>query len=338
MFKIGKKLKETVALDIGSHSIKVVSVLKKPDKALLTAYNIKKIQPSDNRSLKTGKSIKEALSEIDLHPAEVNLSVSGANVIVRFITFPKMSKEQMENAMVFEAERYIPFSVNEVILDFAILDAAESGQVNVILAAAKRDFVQAQTELIEKLGMAVNVIDINVFSIFNAFTAFKQPAQDKGTAFFDFGFSQTSVVISVGGIPRFMRLIQIGGKDISAAIAEDLGIPFEEAEDLKVKNDPASRERITLVTAGVLDELIKEIQLSLGYFENKSGKAVGEVYCSGGVTSQEGVLGYFKEKIGIEFKTWDPIGGLDVAEHLSKEAIAPVAAQLAVGIGLTLRD
>jgi len=337
MFKIGKKTKETIGLDIGNFAIKVTALMPRSDKPLLTAYNVKNIPLYDSKPAKVGKLIKEALDEIDLSPNEVNLSISGSNVIVRFIDLPKMSKEQLENAMIFEAERYIPFSVNEVILDFLILDAPESGQMNVLLAAAKRDFVQSRIELLQKLGININILDISAFAGFNAFRSCNSLVEETGTAFLDLGHSQTNLLVTGGDIPRFMRVIQIGGKDITTALSEDLGVTLQEAEELKMGGARQDDEKVQQSTYAVLDELIKEIKLSFGYFENKYNGSIGNVYCSGGMIYQHGILEYLKQKMGTEFRTWNPIGGVEISDSLSREAIEPVSGQLAVSIGLGLR-
>ncbi|HNX91148.1 MAG TPA: type IV pilus assembly protein PilM, partial [Candidatus Omnitrophota bacterium] len=293
------------------------------------------------KAVKIGKVIKETLEEVDIKPSQVNLSISGANVIVRFITMPVMSKEHLENAMVFEAEKYIPFNVNEVIMDFHILGSPEKGQMNVLLAAAKKDYVQSQIELMEKLGIGINVIDVNAFAVFNAYAAFNPISDEKGTAFVDFGYTQTNVLVTTGVIPRFMRLIQIGGKDIYAALAEDARISADEAEkkifELFGKeggNDVVSYPALT----SVMDELSKEIQLSYGYFENKQAKPVGNTYYSGGMAYQPGVVSYCEKKLGIQMTSWNPMKSFVLAESLSKEAVDTIGSQFAVPVGLALRD
>jgi len=335
IFNLGKKTRETVGLDIGNYSIKVVSILKDTSGRILTAYNIKNI-PIGTKPGEAGKLVQEALGEVDIRSKEVNLSVSGSSVIVRFISLPKMSKEQLENAMIFEAEKYMPFSVNEVIMDFSILDDAAGGQMNVLLAAAKKDFIQSRIELLERLGLEISAIDVNAFALFNAFSVSNTFSGDKGTVFLDLGYSQTNILIVTKGVPRFMRLIQIGGKDIIDMLAEEAGITADKAEEQKLSD--TSAEKVQNCTTRVMDELVKEIKLSLDYFENKYNMAVGEIYCSGGLVYQKGLIEYLQEKLGNQLMIWDPLKGLDVAENLSRESIAPVASRLTACIGLALRD
>ncbi|MCK4852392.1 MAG: type IV pilus assembly protein PilM [Candidatus Omnitrophica bacterium] len=335
--KLPSVRQETVGIDIGSYSIKVASVVRDEDKHILSAYNVKRIPTDGAAPGKTEKLVRDALREVDIRPAEVNFSVSGSNVIVRFISLPKMPREQMENAMTFEAERYIPFSVNEVIMDSLILDNSGAGQMNVLLAAAKRDIVHPRIEMLGKLGLGVNIIDISIFAVFNAFLSFNTLADDKGTVFFDLGHSQTDVLISTGSIPRFMRLIQIGGKDVTAAISEDMGVSMEEAEELKLKGDEESGKKTVQSTFAVLDELVKEMQLSFGYFENRYNKGIGDIYCSGGMVYQAGVVEYLQEKLGAQLKVWNPVAGMEVSESLSREAVEAAASRLTASIGLAFR-
>ncbi|RKY42965.1 MAG: hypothetical protein DRP85_01165 [Candidatus Makaraimicrobium thalassicum] len=338
MKRFSRKNEESVGLDIGSYSIKAVSLKKAPEGNMLTAYNIRNIPP-DQKAAETGPLIKEALDEIDLHPETVNLSISGPDVIVRFINLPKMTKEQLGNALTFEAERYIPFDVSEVVLDFLILgDATEAGQMRVLLAAVKRGPVEARVKMIEDLGMTVNILDTDPFAVFNVFTASNPLPDGKGSAFLDLGHSQTDVLISIGKLPCFMREIQIGGKDVSSAICHSLSVSPEKAEEYKMRAGDEEKEAVAQATGSVLNDLIKEIQLSFGYFENRYNSGVSGIYCSGGMSYQEGVVDYLSEKLGIQVKKWNPAENIKISENLAKEDIDSVAAQLAVSIGLALRD
>ncbi|MGB3081711.1 MAG: type IV pilus assembly protein PilM [Candidatus Omnitrophota bacterium] len=337
MIKFGQKFKESVGLDIGTYSIKVISIKKEKESNILTGYNIKNVPP-DAKSTDTERLVQEAFDEIDLHPDEVNLAISGPSVIVRFVDMPRMNKDQLESALGYEAEKYIPFNINEVVIDFLILgDAEEAGQMRVLIAAAKRDLVESRVNLLDKMGIDVGVMDIVSFAIFNAFLA-SGPVEEKGNAFFDFGHSESNVLISIGSQPCFMRQIQIGGKDIAKAISKDMGVPLEKAEELKVNADEVSRERVRQSSFTILEEIMREMQLSFGYFENRYNTSVSNLYCSGGMLFQEGVMEYFETKSGLKVERWNPAKGLSVAENLSLEVIDSVSPQLAVSIGLALRD
>ncbi|MDD5634617.1 MAG: type IV pilus assembly protein PilM [Candidatus Omnitrophica bacterium] len=341
MLNSRKKDNGTVGLDIGKYSIKVVSLLKESNKKTLTAYNVKKV-PAGKSIQEQEALIKEALSEIDLHPRDVNLSISGLDVIVRFINFPKMTREQLDNALVFEAEKHIPFNVNDVILDSIILgDLPDTGQMRVLLAAAKKEMVNSKVKLIESLNMSVNVMDIDIFAVFNAFTAGNKLQPDKANAFLDIGHTQTDLLIAIGENPYFMRQIQIGGKDITSAIAKQLAVPVEKAEEYKHGIGLDKKEVIEAVDssiAKVFDDMVKEIHLSFNYFESNCNLEVDEIFCSGGAISQPRAMEYFSKQLGTPVKKWNPIDEIGIAETLSKTDIDSVASSLAVSVGLALRD
>jgi len=338
MIKFNNRTEETVGLDIGTYSIKVISLLKEAGENVLTAYNIKKISP-DNKKIKAEEVIRETFDEIDIHPETVNLSISGPDVIVRFINLPKMNKDQLTSALSYEAEKYIPFNIDEVVLDSIILgDAPEAGQMRVLLAAAKRDHIEEKVKLLDKLGLSVNLIDADPFAIFNAFTEFNVPEKEEASAFLDLGHSYFDVLVSVGKDPCFMRQIQIGGKDFTKEVYGHLGLEPKEIELLKIPNkEQTEEEKMKTPATAVLDDLIKELQLSFGYFENRYNKSIANIYCSGGLSSQQKVVDYLGEKLGISMKKWNPAESIKLSENILREDLSTVSSQLAVSLGLALR-
>ncbi len=337
MVKIGSASEKSVGLDIGSYSIKAVSLEKSSDGKTLSAFSIKNIPP-DAKSYETQRFIEEALKEIGFHPEEINLSISGPDVIVRFIDLPKMTKEQLANALAFEAEKYIPFSIKEVVLDSIILgDAEEAGRMKVLLAAAKREPIAHLVKMFEGMDIIVNIMDIASFAMFNVFLESNTFAEDKGNVLLDLGHSETDILISIGEMPCFMRQVQIGGKDVIKAICRNMSIPIEKANEYILGHEGGNKEAVKQAAASILDDLIKEVQLSFGYFENRYNKGISDIYCSGGMVRQEGVLDHLGERLATEVKKWDPLKGLKISENISAEKIKPVSCQLAVGIGLALR-
>jgi type IV pilus assembly protein PilM len=223
-------------------------------------------------------------------------------------------------------------------MDSIILgEGKEPGQMSVLIAAAKRELIESRVNLLDKLGIAVNVMDIDSFAVFNAFISSNPAEESKGNAFLDFGHSESTVLISIGNKPCFMRQIQIGGRDIARAISKDMGIPVEKAEELKLNPDPVSMPKIQQASFTVLEEIMKEMQLSFGYFENRYDTPVSNVYCSGGMIFQEGVMEYFTTKTELNVVEWNPVKGISLVDTLSREDIEKIGPILAVSIGLSLR-
>jgi len=338
MIKFANKKEESIGLDIGEYSIKVVSMEKEAGENTLTSYNIKKLPPG-TKDANLGQLIKDAFDEIDLEPESVNLSISGPDVVVRFVDLPKMSKDQLESALVFEAEKYIPFNVNEVVLDSIIMgDAPEPGHMRVLLAAAKKDKIGELIKTVEKLGVQIRVVDIDSFAMFNAFSASRGLPEDEATAFVDFGHGLTNVLVSIGDTPYFIRQVQIGGGDVTAAICRNLSVSAEKAEEYVRGIEEDKDDAVKHITISILEDIVKEMQLSFSYFENRYNREIKNVFCSGGLVYQDGVVSYLSERLGVEVKKWSPIEGLKISDALSRQDLEEVASQLAVGIGLALRD
>ncbi|MDD4956686.1 MAG: type IV pilus assembly protein PilM [Candidatus Omnitrophica bacterium] len=329
---------DIVGVDIGAYSVKVLSVSREQNDRTVTAYNIKNL-PLDGKDHKMENVIGEAFDEIDIKPKTVNISMSGPDVIVRFINLPKMTKEQLENALAFEAEKYIPFNVNEVVLDFVIMGKApEPGQMKVLLAAGKKEAVDPLIRIFDRMGINVGLIDINALAVFNAYLSTGGLSEDEGTVFLDLGHSQTDILISTGDQPCFTRQVQIGGGDMTLAISRDLSVPLAKAEEIKMGLDQSNKEGAQRIMLQILDDLVKEIQLSFGYFENRYNKGISRVFCSGGLVYREGLLEYLGSRLGVPVETWDPVKGLKLAETLSKQDMGMIASRLAVCVGLALRN
>lgn len=331
---------EAVGLDIGNYSVKVTSMERsKNGKNKLTAYNIKKI-PFDLKNFNLETHIYQTLNEVDLCPKTINLAVSGPDVVVRFINLPKMTQSQLENALVFEAEKYIPFNINDVVLDSLILgDATEEGQMRVLLAAVKREAIEPRIAMIKNLGITINVLDTNPLAMFNAFIASEPKIEHEGYVLFDFGHSKTYMLILIDNSPCFMREIQMGAKNITETISRELSVSMAKAEEYKQGLVDKNEEKVKVkrITESFLDELVEEIQLSFGYFENRNDVKINHNYCAGGMIYHQGVVDYISEKIGTRLETWNPAQEMDLSDNLSREDINSVGSELAVSIGLALR-
>lgn len=334
---VEKREEEAVGIDIGSHSLKVVAMSGVSGERTLTAYNIKNLSlVAEKHDLRS--RISEALGEIDLAPSGVNLSISGPDVIVRFITLPKMTKEQLDGALVFEAEKYIPFNISEVVLDCVILgDAPSEGNMRVLLAAAKRQPIESMIANLDGLGIPVNVMDINAFAVLNAFTASGHTSSGKAVALLDIGHTHTDFLISMNDSPCFMRQIQLGARDIDVIIARNLSVDMEKAQEYKMGMGEFDEEVVNQAVTQILDDIVKEIQLSLGYFENTCAMTADNIYCSGGMVYRPGTLEHLSGKLGIDVKKWDPFAGAKISGIISREDLDSISSRLAVGVGLALR-
>lgn len=335
--RAGKK-EVRVGLDIGTRLIKAVEVSREGDTQSLTRFHFEEIDtPASHEN--TAKALKKLLEAFQPVAKDVNISLSAPSAIVRFINMPRMKEEDLRGSLRFEAEKYIPFNINEVIIDTAILEShlEEKNQMRVLLAAAKTDAVNSKIDMLKEMGFSVSVIDIDSFACFNAFcNAFDNLDESKSTALLNIGYTQTNAIISRGGQPFFTRDIQIGARDIAKAISKEF--ETDEKDSDKFIFDPKDKgAQVFEIAKSVLSSLVDEVRLSFGYYENQYGKGINEIYISGGVARLGGILGYLEENFGIKPMPWNPFAKFQIGPNLDAKALELVRPQFAVCAGLALR-
>ena len=335
----GTRKKEfRVGLDIGTRLIKALEISQEGGIQRISKFQFSEIDPPATNE-NTARVLKMLLESFKPATKEVSISLSAPSAIVRFINMPKMTEEDLKNSLQFEAEKYIPFNINEVIIDASILEQLpeEKNQVRVLLAAAKKDAVNTRIETLKTLGFSVSLIDIDGFACFNAFcSSFDNLDESKSVALLNIGYSQTNVLISRGRQPFFARDIQIGARDIAKAISKDLQIEAKESDKLIV--DPKDKAaQIFEIAKSILSNLVDELRLSFGYYENQYGRAINEIYISGGVARLGGIADYLEENFGVKPSTWNPFSKFEIGQDIDAKLLEIAQPQFAVCAGLAVR-
>ena len=232
-----------VGLDIGSSAVKAIELVSKGrDKGFeLRSLGI---APIPNEAIVQGAflnssaivdAIGEAIEAGRIKTKQVAVAVSGHSVIVKKVSLPAMTRDELEDQIQWEAEQYIPFDVNEVHLDFQILDTSEGeGQMDVLLVAAKRDLVDDYVQVIQEAGLLPAAVDVAAFAVENAFEMNYEAAPDEVVALVNIGAQVVNINVIENGIPAFTRDITTGGNQYTEEIQKSLSISFEEAERIKL--------------------------------------------------------------------------------------------------------
>lgn len=335
---MASKEKISIGLDIGNYSIKYVKLAsgKGVSGYRLLDFGVHQLSGSGS----TGRLAQE-LNAVgaSLSEKSVNVSISGPSVVVRYILLPTMKKEELDSSMQFEAEKYIPFNINEVMLDHQILEPNVGGKMRVLLVAAKRDVVEERIKLIQQARMTVNIIDVDSFALINAFVLNNPDDPDSDTikALLNIGENVSSVNIIKHGLSYFTRDFPIGGREITKAICDRLGMDAVRARGLK-HTPGSSGQEVMEATKPVLMSILDEVRLSLSYYENQFGSGADEVYLSGGSVNQQGFSQLFTDTLGLNCQLWDPAKALTLAKDISQVELDKVKHELPVAIGLALRE
>ncbi len=335
--------KSIVGLDIGTSEVKAIELTKFGDRPKITGFGWGRIPP--NGIVK--ETIHEVLRRAGIRARRVATAVSGRSVIVRYINLPAMSDSELKSALRYEADKYIPFEIDEVALDGQKLEefhGAVEGEkeMKVLMVAVKKSLIQEHVSMVQDSGLTPTVIDVDTFALGNAFELRNRQIQrpDKGdeiAALVDFGASKTTISILKGTTTYFSREVYLGGNDLTQSVASALTIDAAEAEELK-RNPQGREEELEKALLPTLDDLANEIHLSFDYFENQFDREVEAVYVSGGCVRTPGLQSVMERVFDRKVQIWDPTELLELkGDRIDPEELKTHASQLAIAVGLGSR-
>lgn len=351
------KGKLALGLDIGSTSVKMI-LLKEQRKRGQVSYALQSfgMKPLPPEAIVDGalmnstaivQALQELLSELKIKSKEVAIGVSGHSVIIKKIQMPRMSQEELEESIQWEAEQYIPFDVKDVNIDTQILDAGGSdatGQMDVLLVAAKKDMINDYTTVVSESGLQPVVVDVDAFAVQNMFASNYDVPEKETVVLINAGASVVNINIISNGITVFTRDVTIGGNQFTEEIQKQLNVSYEEAEALKIggtrgDSDAVVPQEVERVLTSVAEQVAGEIQRSLDFY---AGTAVDanftKVYLSGGTAKIPALFKTIESRVGVPVEILNPFRKIDVDNRKFDPAfIMDVAPMAAVAVGLALR-
>lgn len=350
-FSLSRK-KELIGLDIGSGAIKLVQLKKAKKGYQLQKFGVKALDSElivDGTVMDAGRvisGIKELLEEQSIKTKDVALSVSGHSVIVKKINVPTMTEEELSESIKWEAEQYIPFDINDVNIDFQILNAAgpQDGkdQMEVLLVAVKKDKLAEYTTLVTEAGLNPVVVDVDAFTLENMFGINYDFGENEIVALVNIGASVMNINILKGGMFTFTRDISIGGNRYNEMIQREFNVGYEQAERAKRTEpvegiDPAA---LLNIMNNLNSEISSEVMRSFDYFKTTStNENIDRIFISGGASKVPNLLANLSEKSGIQVEIVNPFNKIEIPQKLfDSDFVQEMAPLAAVGVGLAIRS
>lgn len=341
--------KGVIGLDIGSSSIKLVELGESKNTFKLQNLGISPLPPEaivDGAlmdSVTIIDTIRELINNTKTKTKDVVTSVSGHSVIVKKISLPLMSNAELEESIQWEAERYIPFDINDVNIDFQIFgSSSENPEVmDVVLVAAKKDIINDYVSVIIESGLNPVTIDVDAFAIENMLAVNYEVEKDETIAMANVGASITNINILKNNMTAFTRDIFKGGNQITEEIQRQLHIDYEEAEKIKIgsKIDAASQSVIQEVLRLASESLSVEIGNSIEFFQSTTTyEKIGKLYLSGGGSKIKDFDILLQQQIGIPVEIANPFKKIEYSEkNFDIEYLREIGPMMAVGVGLATR-
>jgi len=345
------KPRTVIGLDIGSSAVKAVEVKPAGKGYKVTAFGTEPVPPDaivDGAIIDAG-SVAEAIRRVfDGNKAfkakDVCASLSGNAVIVKKITLPVMTENELAESIYWEAEQYIPFDIQDVNLDYQILDPGTGpnsrGSMDVLLVAAKKEKIGDYTNVISQAGRTPVIVDVDAFALQNAFEVNYGLDAGRVVVLLNAGASAININILQGDQSVFTRDISMGGNAYTEAVQKELDLPFDAAEQLKkgIPVDGATFEEAQPVLHAVSENVLLEIQKTFDFFKaSASTDHIDRIMLSGGASRVDGFHQMVQERFNTPVEDFDPFRAVTWdAKKLGGEP-ADMAPSAAVAVGLALR-
>ncbi len=379
---LNQKRKSLIGMDIGSNVVKCLRLDLTGLRPTLTHFGMANLPPEAivdgeimDRELVI-EAIREAADKAELPNDPVASAVAGRAVIVKKIVMDKMSEEDAREAIYWEAEQHVPFDIDDITLDFQILqDDIGADQMELLLVAAKKDMILGYAELIRDAGFNPLVIDVASFANQNTWEYIATHSKDSSSdeegensapkdgseedefneetgeklemesgetvALLDVGGGVTNVHIIKNHIPCFTRDLPLGITHFSEEFQKQLGLTYETAARVaRGETEGVDAQLVTEIVRSVGSEIYDGLEPSLSYLKS-SGEIEGidRIVMSGGGTHLPGLLAYMAEQYGVPCEVSDPLSVLDYDPGLFAEGEAEeLSPLLTVSVGLALRE
>lgn len=342
-----------MALDLGSSYIKVLELVQRGGRSAVSAFGFQKLPPEAivdgalmNSNVIVG-TIQELLNRHRIKTRDVVTSVSGHSVIIKKITMPSMSKEELAESIHWEAEHYIPFNIDDVNIDAQILTPAkgDSSQMEVLLVAAKKEMINDYTSILREAGLNPVCIDVDAFAVQNAFELNYDFKSDETVVLVNIGASIMNINVVKAGATAFTRDISLGGNQFTEEIQKHLNVSYEEAEALKVGGEimgdsqSVVPQEVENIMSTVAENVAAEIKRSIEFYSATSTEEhLSRLYLSGGSAKVPGLTRMIEQRTGLPVEIANPFRRVEVPERILKAAfVEQIAPMASVAVGLSLR-
>ena len=363
-----------VAIDMGSHSIKMVQLAEiKGGNFELVNLGMMPLEEGSivEGSIKKPDQVSEALSRLikaeKIKSNFVVASVSGEAVFIKKIKVAQMTEEELSEKITEEAEQYIPFDINDVALDFQILgpangnnsqekvdekaepdekkpenetETSDEPMVEALLVAVQRDVIDERTDVLLEAGLKPAIIDLDVFALMNAASLSNDLSAMGSIALIDLGDSFTHVNILQNGSIGYTRDIPVGGGYCSTMIMSKYQVPFKQTHRIKggYLPDGVEKEEILDLIVRGYRKILEEIQKSFEYFSTISNCKVERVLLSGGGCLIQGMDGFMEDYLKVPAEMLNPMQAVKInPKNFDQGLITDLAGLSTVAMGLATR-
>lgn len=350
----GTQSKSIVGIDVGFSSVKVVQLRKENERAILETYGELKTAPY----LKTADGsagggflryadaditamITDVMRESNVTTNQAVISIPAISSFVTMVEVPTKDREEVKKAIPFEARKYVPIPVSEILLDWEMIDegdqpTTDAGKTKALLVAVPKEVVGKFTRVLQGAKFEIRGLEVETFSLVRSLIG-----HDKSvTALINIGSQATTVAVVDRGVVRISHNIDRGSNDLTNALARGLGITPERAETAKAEvglsDRPEDRE-IASVMAPLVEVLLSEIDRILSAYNRSTERRIERINVTGGGSRLKGLVDYLAKRFGVESIQGNPFRRVTYPAFM-QPILKDIGPTFSVAVGLALRE
>ena len=340
----GRK-KTTVGLDIGSGLIKVAVIdhsKKVPELTRVAIAPLAQDAIVEGEVMDPGvvaEAIRAAMEKAGVTTKDVVIAVGGRDVIVKKIQIQERVKEaQVRELLRWEAEQHVPFDVESVELDHQTLNPDDTGPMDVLLVAAKRELIQGKQRVLEEAGLNAVIVDVESFALHNGFEVNHPDAMSGVVGLLNIGHDVTNINILENGVPILSRDVAVGTRRLREDMMRERGLGADESDKLLQGFDRSPHLDAVLETRG--EEIAVGVDRAMAFIQQTNrGAELKQVYTCGGGARIPGLNDRLGQRLRVNVQQANSLANLNVRdgalESLVTDEVSPL---LMLPIGLALRQ
>lgn len=335
-----------IGVSIGSSSVKIAELKKSGKGYSLVHFGIAQFPEEAvvNREIVNHMAVVDAVrnlvSQLKIKGKPVVTALSGSTVIVKKILLEQTPAKELHDAIVWEAEQYVPFDMSEVALDYQVVNKnGPEGKIEIILVACKKNIIESYQAVLKDAGLQATCVDVDVFALQNVFEV-NYPS-DTPCALVDIGATSLKLAVVANGQPIFSRESAVGGKTLTTEIQKHLNLNYQEAEILKIDGNaqgqiPQEVNDLIHVTA---ENFASEIKRSMDFFiASNTGVNVAFILLAGGSARLPNLSKLVEDAAGIPVQLMNPFQAIQFDQKIfNPDYISAISGTAAVPIGLAIR-
>lgn len=346
-----RKKPQMLGIDISSAAVKLLELSQNGSNYRVESYAVEAL-PLDavvDKNIANveiiGNSIRSVLKGSSSKLKHAAVAVAGSAVITKVISMPaSLSADELEGQIELEADQYIPYSLDEVSLDFEVQGPNEKNpeMVDVLLAASRKENVEDRVAALEIAGLKANIVDVEAYAMENTFSLVADQLPEGGDhqtiAIADIGSTMTTLNVIHNNRIIYTREQGFGGKQLTEEIQRRYGLSYEEA-GLAKKHGGLPDNYVSDVLEPFKQAMVQQIGRSLQFFVSSSvHRGIDSIVLAGGCASIPGIDSLVEEQLGTPTIVANPFLNMALSSRVKPQNLSNDAPAMMIACGLALRS